>query len=508
MFPQSSPDPELLRALRQGLGACGYTEPVLCERLGCATLHDYATGAVRGHGDPARDAVDMLFRLLLEGRTVARAELAALVPAELVAALEALEVIGPAADAPGGVAAAVALYPVEGVYIASDAMREFPDGRGDSVFPAINQSGAVYLAALPRTPCARFLELCSGTGIAALASARTAGHAWAVDITERSTAFARFNVALNDLPNVTVLQGDLYAPVAGLLFDRIVAHPPYMPALGERRIFRDGGADGELITRRVLAEAPAFLRPGGRLYCTCVATERGDAPLEQRVRGWLGESSADFDVLVLVTAASDPLVHFAGEIASRRRGLEEVAAILDAFRELKIASFVGCTIVLERHAAPRPPLTVRRRRGRLELGTAVDGVLGWEAFAQQPGTGAALAELRPRLAPGVRLQVLHLPRAGDWAARSCTIALDGPLVVELETSPEAARFLAWCDGTRTTRELLQRLVAEGAAPADAPADGFYAMVLALLREGVLQAELPETVVRAEATAGGAPLVAV
>lgn len=506
MFPHATPDPGQLRALRQGLHACGYTEPVLCRRLGCATLHEYLRDHPTTGEERAPDAVAVLSRLLLEGRPVPRLELEALVPAALLAALEGLEVIEPIADAPGDVAACVALYPVEGLYIASDLLRDFPEGRADDVFPAINPSSGVYLAALPRTPCERFLELCSGTGIAALTAAGSAGHAWAVDITERSTAFARFNGALNGIDNVTALQGDLYAPVAGLLFDRIVAHPPYMPAVRERRIFRDGGTDGERITRRVIAEAPAFLRPGGRLYCTCVATERTDAPLEQRVRRMLGPASADFDVLVLVTAASDPLIHFAGELTSRRRGLPEVVEILDAFRELRVESFVGCTIVLERHAAPRPPLTVRRRRGRLRLDAAVDAVLAWEALA--PGPGAGLSEIRPRLAPGVRMQALHLPEAGAWALRSCQIVLDGPLAVELEISPEAARFLAWCDGTCTARELLLRLVGEGAAPADAPAEAFYAMVLSLLREGVLTAELPEAAARAEPAGAAAPVVAV
>jgi methylase of polypeptide subunit release factors len=35
---------------------------------------------------------------------------------------------------------------------------------------------------------------------------------------------------LNDVSNVTVLQGDLYDPVQGQRFDRITIHPPYVPA--------------------------------------------------------------------------------------------------------------------------------------------------------------------------------------------------------------------------------------------------------------------------------------
>ena len=491
MFPNRSPDAALLRALRSGLRYCGYTEPALCERLGRPTLHEYARGDTSADPGPARDALDVLLRLFMEGRARPRSELAAHLPAGVIAALEGLELIGAVPDADGLVAAVVALYPTEGLYIASDLFGEFPEGRADSVYPAISKSGAVYMSALPRRPCEHFLELCSGTGIAALVAARTAGHAWAVDITERSTAFARFNAALNDVRNFTALQGDLYAPVAGLRFDRIVAHPPYVPALEQHQIFRDGGTDGEQITRRVIAEAPAFLRPGGQLYCTCVATERHGLPLEQRVRLMLGDASDALDVLVLATALIDPLVHFVREVALERSSLAEAAACLDTFQRLEIDNFVGCTIVVERHASPRPPLTLRRKRGVLELGESVDSVLRWEAFAREAAAGDRLAAIRPRLAPGAQLRVVHVPHEHAWALQSCHVTVAGALPVELQLSAEAATFLAWCDGMPTVREHLDRLVEQGLAPADAPPEAFYGMVLALLREGVLQAERPE-----------------
>jgi methylase of polypeptide subunit release factors len=69
-----------------------------------------------------------------------------------------------------------------------------------------------------------------GTGIAALVAAqKDAAHAWAFDITARATHFAEFNRRLNAIPNVTAAEGDLYAPAGGQTFDRIVAHPPYLP---------------------------------------------------------------------------------------------------------------------------------------------------------------------------------------------------------------------------------------------------------------------------------------
>ncbi len=489
MFPPTTPDAGLLASVREGLGRAGYTEAAICRRLNLASIHELTLGQ-RRIAQPPPDALDLLLSLFIDGRPAARAQLDALLPPGLPDALEALETLEPA---PGDAALRVpviALYPVEGLYIASDLGEEFPLGRADSVYPAISKSGEVYLGALPTTPCEHFLEAFSGTGIAALRAARAGAQAWAIDIAERSNAFARFNAALNGLPSVTVLQGDMYAPAEGILFDRIAAHPPYVPSLEQRHIYRDGGTDGEELIRRAIAEVPRYLQPGGRLYCTCVATEREDAPLEQRVRQMLGPDSDDLDVLVMVTAYVEPIVHFTREVAFRRITFEEADRFLHLFDELKIARFAGCTIVVERHASPRPPLTLRRRRAEQPLGDAVDGMLRWEVFATEAGALERLGQVRPSLTPRARLQVLHAPQEGAWTLDACRIVVPAPIPVELETSPEAATFLAWCDGEHTVRDHLERLVSEGAAPTDAPESAFAGLVLSLLKEGVLEAELP------------------
>src|SRR5690606_29151931 len=126
----------------------------------------------------------------------------------------------------------------------------------DFVFSAITSLTGTFLSQLPDAPCERCLELCAGTGTAALAAAKQAGHVWATDLTARSTRFAEFNARLNNLQNVTAVQGDLYEPVLGLTFDRIVAHPPYVPATETQMVYRDGGEDGEQVIRGILQGLP------------------------------------------------------------------------------------------------------------------------------------------------------------------------------------------------------------------------------------------------------------
>ena len=84
------------------------------------------------------------------------------------------------------------------------------------------------------------------------------------------------------------MRGDLYEPVRGSRFDRIVAHPAYVPALEPGAIYADGGEDGEFITRAIVQGLPRFLEPQGRFYCGTMGVEREGEPYEQRVRQWLG----------------------------------------------------------------------------------------------------------------------------------------------------------------------------------------------------------------------------
>src|SRR5262249_15166882 len=82
--------------------------------------------------------------------------------------------------------------------------RTLPDGSDldifpDLVFSAHNPLTLQFLRLLPTSNTGTVLDLCSGTGVAALAAASTALRVTAVDVTERSTAFAQFNSWVNDL---------------------------------------------------------------------------------------------------------------------------------------------------------------------------------------------------------------------------------------------------------------------------------------------------------------------
>ena len=136
------------------------------------------------------------------------------------------------------------------------------------------------------------VDLCCGSGAVGVALVsvlkRTLGpiELHAADVDPAAVACARRNVAS---VGGRVYQGDLYAALPSELRERIsilIADVPYVPTEDiallppeardyEPRVALDGGADGLDLLRRVAAEAPLWLAPGGSLL---VETSERQAP--------------------------------------------------------------------------------------------------------------------------------------------------------------------------------------------------------------------------------------
>jgi release factor glutamine methyltransferase len=128
----------------------------------------------------------------------------------------------------------------------------------------VRQIRAQHLA-----PEAHALDLCTGSGVLAIAAAQAGcGRVVAVDVSHRAVMATRLNAALNRV-RVRAVRGDLFAPVAGERFDLIVSNPPYIPSqhdeLPRHGLARawEAGHDGRAILDRICSEGHAHLNPGG-----------------------------------------------------------------------------------------------------------------------------------------------------------------------------------------------------------------------------------------------------
>ena len=133
------------------------------------------------------------------------------------------------------------------------------------------------------TQAPKVIDMCCGSGnlACALAHARPDLRVWASDLTDPCVELARRNVARHRLEGrVEVRQGDLFGSLQGCglegAVDVVVCNPPYISTGklanesahlldGQPREAFDAGPYGFAIHKRVIQDAPSFLRPGGFL---------------------------------------------------------------------------------------------------------------------------------------------------------------------------------------------------------------------------------------------------
>ncbi|MFL6449168.1 MAG: methyltransferase [Bryobacteraceae bacterium] len=492
--------------VRQALIDSHYTEATICERFGLAGLYAFSARQPPV-SEPPRDALDLLIRLFLECAEIPLDMARSLLSGPALTAMEALDLIEANRDreARRTLQSRVILYPVKSLFLASDR----PPGAGqdlatDLVYPAITPNTHRFLFMLPKRPCESLLELCAGTGVAALLGSQSATHAWACDINRRAVDFAEFNRRLNAIENATIACGDLWSPVEGFTFDRIVAHPPYMPALRQQHIFRDGGEDGELITREIVGKLSTFLKPGGSFYCTTMASDRKTATLEERVRLMLGPQEQEFDIVIATHDVFAPFEYYFRLAMAGEDSLDVFRERARIFQDLGIEQLLTCSLLIRRHVDTAPAITVRRQAGPATSNSEMEWLLNTEVSLQQEANLPAVLDMRPVASPHTRLRTTQAMNAGIWAATECCFEVDHPFALRAKALPWSTVLVAGCAGVETVREQFRRLQQSGALPPTAAEEDLARFVAALIRGGFLavpEHEIPASPERDYTAAG-------
>ena len=183
------------------------------------------------------------------------------------------------------------------------------------------------LAACRNIESPKLADIGTGSGCLAvtLAAERPDASIWATDLSADALKEARKNVVRYQLQNrVTLLHGDLLGPLpSDLRLDVVVSNPPYVteaehselqpevrdyePRLALSGLSDAAGPDGTALHRRILAEAPASLKPGGWVLLEVGANQ---AALVAEIASELGytdvEITADYAQIGRVVSACFP----------------------------------------------------------------------------------------------------------------------------------------------------------------------------------------------------------
>ncbi len=158
-------------------------------------------------------------------------------------------------------------------------------------------------------PSPAVVDVGTGSGCLAVsvALALPAVRVAAIDISPDALAVARANMAQHEVESrIECFLGDLLAPLSDEVWayqaDVILSNPPYiadreLPALQpevrdfEPRSALAGGRDGMDVHRRLLQQAPAFLKPGGVLLMEVGMGQAAAVCLQAEASGWFRTAS-------------------------------------------------------------------------------------------------------------------------------------------------------------------------------------------------------------------------
>jgi len=269
-----------LRRLPSLLAAAGYRPEFLAGRLGIRVPDDvgqinHAPMVERLRDDRTRAAALTRIFFLETDEPQAR------VFDE--ATRRALRSAGLLSQRAGRVRARLRLDPIGAHWLLADRRFRAPDSRalrlppGDPVYPPSSDSILLRDVVVKRDR-GTVLDLCTGSGVQALAVASASERVIAVDVSARAAALARLNAALNGIGNVEVRIGDLYRPVAGERFDTVIANPPFVPSPYRRGpAYHSGGPTGARVLRRIVGGLHEALQPDGRFFAVShLAVRRGE----------------------------------------------------------------------------------------------------------------------------------------------------------------------------------------------------------------------------------------
>jgi methylase of polypeptide subunit release factors len=488
-FPLRDGSVQDFQTVREFLQSAGYSESRFFSHFGLDKLH-YLLYPYGMQADLFKKkyyqagTFPLLARVLMGGFPATQPELLGVMGEPVLSAFVKLGILRDVPEDTSQWEAPVILYPAFDLFIASDrGIQGEKQGYRDRdyVMSGTENICRQYIDCFAKTPCRSLLDMGTGSGLAALLATGFAEQVCAIDITPRAVRYAEFNRKLNNRDNISILQGDLFGPVRGRIFDRIISNPPFEPPLKQDLVFSVGGADGEAILERLFAEAPAHLTSGGRLYCLVLGTDREDESFDQRLVRYLGEAAAECDLLLFPRKTMEPEAYAIEQILGENADAWKLQEWKVFYHKLKATKVIFGHAIVQRRDSDREVFRVRRDLG-LDSGLKeMEWLLDWETRAASPAIEELLLSSRPSMNPELELHVRHGARDGELTPLSYTFFTRYPFEVNLHSAAWMAMVTARANGQRTGAELLSQIQSK----LEVPKGEFLRALSALISAGFL-----------------------
>ena len=260
-------------------------------------------------------------------------------------------------------------------------------------------------------------------------------------------------------------QGDWFEPVAGELFDLIVANPPYVVSPDAEYLFRDGDrSDGGPARGRAAASCRASRgtsRPGGIGHVLCEWGVRAGEDRYAPVAEWT--AGLGCDVCVVTFGAEQPGRHAArwNDIVGvdPARYAQNTARWIDCFAQHGLESIRFGLVVLRRGFGPQPWFHTVEAAGALEgeggrqllrILEAQDYLHGSDLLAPQ------LADERFVPVDGHTIVERNAFRGGEYTPDKPAMTLEDSLGTSVTIEPVTLEILLALDGRPDARRGLRR----------------------------------------------------
>lgn len=452
-IPNSTQAAELKASLRRA----GYVRESLEQHLQMPMPPGPGDYQVLEERTRQQTAVNALIRLFVLGLALPAGDTKQLVATELIDLCLELALLR-AAD--GLLVPGVCLLPVGDFLLASDVVGKLTsDDASEFVLPANTHSAAYLNRCVPRESVEATLDLGCGCGIHALFAAGHSGSVIATDINPAAVAYTKFNAALNGVDNVAALEGDLFEPVAGQLFDLIISNPPFVLTPESSFSYRGNPMNLDDFCRMLVGEAAGYLRDQGQLVMLGEWVSKGNVAWADDRQSWLGKA-VGCDALLL----RNPPVSTSRYVEQRMTDssptvAEEKHQWLTYLESQHVTAINPCVVLLRKNPGGEnwtKELLLRGETGS-KAGADIARVFEGEDLLLACADNESLLLATLQLSENVQVLEEAGPSGHPTHAR---LGLSGGLPLEAEVEVAVLAFLAELDGKTTLDRCIDRFCAK------------------------------------------------